>query len=124
MKVEKLKQILNRAIDVLEDFDDNQEVKLVSNTYFLGGCRCFLGISGYDGGYINLDDPIVEEETEDENYEDYIRDIAEYDMKTGNVYGEDEFDKFVKDMENANYRDATKEDFEYYFECIRNHNKK
>lgn len=124
MKVERLKQILNRAIDVIEAFDDDQEVKLVSNTYFLGDdCRHFLGISGYDGGYINLDDP-VDEEDDDEACDDYIRDVAEYDMMTGNVYNKDEFDKFVRDMESANYHNATKEDFEYYFECIGNYNKK
>ena len=124
MKVERLKQILSRALDVIEGFDDNQEVKLVSNTYFLGDdCRHFLGISGYDGGYINLDDP-VDEEDDDEACDDYIRDVAEYDMMTGNVYNKDEFDKFVRDMESANYHNATKGDFEYYFECIGNYNKK
>ena len=68
MNVRELKELLQEKIDLLEGFDDNQEIKMESNTYFLGGARYFLGISGYDGGYINL--AHLEEQIEDEEFED------------------------------------------------------
>lgn len=66
MTVGKLKRVLNRVLENLEDFDDDKEVHMVSNTYFLGNPHYFLGIAGYDGGYINLDNIPVEEDEEDE----------------------------------------------------------
>ena len=66
MTVKKLKMILRSTLEDLEDYDDDQEVKMVSNTYFLGSVRYFLGVSGYDGGYINLDNPVDEEDDDDE----------------------------------------------------------
>ena len=54
MTIGKLKQILQNVIDECEDFEDEQEISLVSNTYFLKGAKYFLGISGYDGGYLDL----------------------------------------------------------------------
>lgn len=65
MTVKGLRAKLQRALNNLEDYDDDQEVRMVSNTYFLGDCSFFLGISGYDGGYINLNDPVEEDEEED-----------------------------------------------------------
>lgn len=65
MNVKKLKELLSRTLEILEDYDDEAKVRMVTNTYFLGNCHTFLGISGYDGGYINLDNPIIEEEDED-----------------------------------------------------------
>ena len=62
MKVAELRSILESALENLEEFEDNQEVHMVSNTYFLGGCHVFLGVSGYSGGYVNLDMPVREEE--------------------------------------------------------------
>lgn len=57
MKVYQLKEILASYLDILENYDDENEIKLVSNTYFLGHPQFFLGIAGsYDGGYLNLDD--------------------------------------------------------------------
>lgn len=64
--VSDLKDILQNALDNLEDYDDNQKVRLVSNTYFLGHANQFLGISGYDGGYLDLNDIEIEEDEEDE----------------------------------------------------------
>lgn len=66
MNVKRLKELLSRTLETLEDYDDEAEVHMVTNTYFLGNCHTFLGISGYDGGYINLDNPIIEEEDEDD----------------------------------------------------------
>ena len=45
-----------------ENYDDNEIINIVSNTYFLGHCSCFLGIAGYNGGFINLDNPTDSEE--------------------------------------------------------------
>ena len=65
MKIEELKQLLIEVLDNLEQYDDKDEVKMVSNTYFLGNPNHFLGIAGYNGGYIALDDiEIVESEEE------------------------------------------------------------
>ena len=65
---EKLRRILQEALDRLDQIDDegeeNVKIETVSNTYFLGECYAFLGISGYDGGYVNLDH--IEEEGEEE----------------------------------------------------------
>ena len=66
MKVAELKEILEDALHDLEEYDDDKEVRLVSNTYFLGDCYCFLGISGYDGGYVNLNNPVEEDEDEED----------------------------------------------------------
>lgn len=68
--VSDLKDILQNALDNLEDYDDNQKVRLVSNTYFLGHANQFLGISGYDGGYLDLNNIEIEEEDEDEENEE------------------------------------------------------
>lgn len=62
MTVKELKELLQEKIDILEQYEDNDEVKMVSNTYFLKGATHFLGISGYDGGYISLSS--LEEEIE------------------------------------------------------------
>ena len=65
MTVAELKTKLQRALDNLDNYEDDQPVKMVSNTYFLGECRMFLGISGYEGGYINLSDPVDEDDEEE-----------------------------------------------------------
>lgn len=69
MKVNELKEILERALETLDCYEDEQEVRLASSTYYLGHPHAFLGISGYDGGYVSLDDieeaiQIAEEEDE------------------------------------------------------------
>ena len=66
MTVKQLRTKLQRALDNLDGYDDDQEVHMVSNTYFLGEARLFLGVAGYDGGYINLDDPVHEDEDEED----------------------------------------------------------
>ena len=59
MKSSRIRRILQLTLDRLDAIDDcgkeDIDIKTVSNTYFLGSCNYFLGISGYDGGYINLD---------------------------------------------------------------------
>lgn len=69
IKVSKLKQTLQDALDSLEGLDDNQEINLVSNTYFLHSARVFIGFSGYDGGYLdlnNIEDNLVDDDNDDE----------------------------------------------------------
>ena len=62
IKVSRLKEILQTALDELNNYEDDQKISLVSNTYFLGHANCFIGISGYDGGYLDLNNIEVEEE--------------------------------------------------------------
>lgn len=63
MKVKELRLKLERYLNNLDDYDDDDQIKIVSNTYFLGdNCRYFLGVSGYDGGYIDLDNSVEEDE--------------------------------------------------------------
>jgi hypothetical protein len=59
MKVEKLKEILQNALDNLEDADENAEIKTVSNTYFLKNANCLISLGS--AGYVNLDDPLEDE---------------------------------------------------------------
>ena len=65
IKVSRLKDILQTALDELDNYEDDQKISLVSNTYFLGHANYFIGISGYDGGYLDLNNIEVEDE-EDE----------------------------------------------------------
>lgn len=66
MTVAELRRKLERAIYILDDYKDNDKIKMVSNTYFLDDCRVFLGIGGYNGGYINLENPVEESEEDEE----------------------------------------------------------
>ena len=70
MKVKDLKELLQEKLEVLEEYEDEQEIKQVANTYFLGGTRYFLGIAGYDGGYIDL-----------HHLEEQIEDLDDYEEK-------------------------------------------
>lgn len=63
ISAQRLRTYLQRAIDRLDELDEDAKVKMVTNTYFLGDCNVFLGISGYSGGYVNLDR--IEEDAED-----------------------------------------------------------
>lgn len=65
MNVKKLKEILYTILDELEEIDEGEEVKLYSNTYFMGYPYYFLGISGNNGGFINLDNPTNKGEEDD-----------------------------------------------------------
>lgn len=68
IKVKYLKEKLERAMNVLEDLEDEDKIHLEPNTYFLRGANNFLGISGYDGGYLDLDR--IEEAVEDDEDEE------------------------------------------------------
>ena len=69
LTVADLKEKLQSVIDDLEqNYDDEQKISMVSNTYFLGNANLFLGIAGYDGGYIDLHN--IETEDDDESEED------------------------------------------------------
>ena len=65
MKVSKLKQYLQNAIDELDEFDDDDQVHMVSNTYYLKSSN-FIGTHE---GYVDLDhiriDASDDEEEED-----------------------------------------------------------
>ena len=68
MKVGKLKRVLQDTLKDLDQYDDDQEVKMVSNTYFLGHPMYFLGVAGYDGGYISFDNLVEEDDDDDSDY--------------------------------------------------------
>lgn len=70
ISVEKLKNKLQSVIDDLDNLEDNQKLKLESNTYFLNGSRFFVGISGYDGGYLDLDNVAEHVEEDDDDYDE------------------------------------------------------
>ena len=59
MKLYEVAQILENALeqvnDCIEQYGDDSEVSLECNTYYVKGDN-FLGISGYEGGYLDLDD--------------------------------------------------------------------
>ena len=66
--VGKLKQQLQNALDTLNDLEDSQEIRLESNTYFLGNARVFIGIAGCNGGYLNLnaiEDNLIDNEDDE-----------------------------------------------------------
>lgn len=67
--VAKLKEKLQNVIDDLNELDDDEKLSLESNTYFLNGSRFFVGITGYDGGYLDLDnvaEHVVRDDDEEE----------------------------------------------------------
>lgn len=66
MKVEELKSLLMSALDVLDNFDDNDDIKKETNTYFLRDAEYFLGISGYNGGYIDLTNIKIDKDEEED----------------------------------------------------------
>lgn len=55
MKVFRLREKLRDILNILDDYPANADIDLVSNTYFLNNAKYFIGISGYDGGYVSLD---------------------------------------------------------------------
>ena len=69
ISVAKLKEKLQDVINDLNELDDDKKLNLESNTYFLNGSRFFVGIAGYDGGYLDLDN-VTEHVEEDDDYYD------------------------------------------------------
>ena len=65
MTVKELKDLLSSILDNLDNYDDNDEVKKETNTYFLKGTKYFLGIAGYNGGYIDLANIKIDEDEEE-----------------------------------------------------------
>lgn len=62
MTVSELKDLLQQALDNLEDYDDNRELNIESNTYYVRGK--YIGIPGV--GFIPLNDPVAADDDEDE----------------------------------------------------------
>jgi len=65
MNVKTLKRVLQTTLDSLEDKNDDAKIRLESNTYFVNGAKYFLGVSGFDGGYLDLDNIDVDQGDED-----------------------------------------------------------
>lgn len=70
ISVAKLKEKLQNVIDDLDELDDDKKLSLESNTYFLNGSRFFVGISGYDGGYLDLDNVVEHVVRDDDDYDE------------------------------------------------------
>ena len=68
ISVAKLKEKLQSVINDLNELDDDKKLNLESNTYFLNGSRFFVGITGYDGGYLDLDNVTEHIEDDDDDY--------------------------------------------------------
>ena len=50
-----MRKLAEDILEQLDGYEDDEKIKLVGNTYFLNGARRFIGISGFDGGYIAVD---------------------------------------------------------------------
>lgn len=68
--VVKLKEKLQNVINDLNELDDDEKLSLESNTYFLNGSRFFVGIAGYDGGYLDLDNVVEHVVRDDDDYDE------------------------------------------------------
>lgn len=66
MKVKELKDLLTSILDNLDDFDDSDKIRKETNTYFLDNAEYFLGISGYNGGYIDLTNIKIDKDEEED----------------------------------------------------------
>lgn len=66
MTVKELKDLLSSILDNLDNYDDNDEIKKETNTYFLKGTEYFLGIAGYNGGYIDLANINIDKDEEED----------------------------------------------------------
>lgn len=70
ISVAKLKEKLQSVINDLNELDDDKKLSLESNTYFLNESRFFVGITGYDGGYLDLDNVAEHVEEDDDDYDE------------------------------------------------------
>ena len=70
IKVRHLRSRLENAIDNLNAYDDDEEVRLAANSGF--GCDCdYMYVSGTGRrGFVNLEDIEIAEDDEDEDDEE------------------------------------------------------
>ena len=54
MRIKDLKRILLKALNEVNMFEDNIEIKLEPDTRFVRGARYVLDVSGSKGGYLDL----------------------------------------------------------------------
>ena len=69
MRVEKLKEILQTAIDDLDYFDNEEEIKMVTNTYFLTDKSLFIGTNEGYFSLKNIETNETENNSDDEDEE-------------------------------------------------------
>lgn len=62
MTVSDLKDLLQQALDNLENYNDNQKLDIKTNTYWVRGK--FISIPGV--GFIQLDDPVDNDDDDEE----------------------------------------------------------
>ena len=69
MTIKELKELLQEKLDNLEqNYNDDQEVDIVSNTYFLRNKSSVLEIDYV--GFVSLDSPVDEDEEDQEEEEE------------------------------------------------------
>ena len=87
ISIGKLKQYLQSALDDCEQYEDAEEVKCVSNTYFIKD-KIFMGITGV--GYINLNNiETIDTDDEDEQMESEMKYyVVGKNIKQENMYVE------------------------------------
>jgi hypothetical protein len=68
LTVGRLRRILERALDQIDGWEDNDIVHTVSNTYHLGGAYSYMCADGI--GFLNLSDIEVEEAWDDDDEDD------------------------------------------------------
>lgn len=85
MTIGDLKRLLTELLTVIEKHDDNVELPLVNNTYFLRGAHYFLGIGGE--GYLDLDN-------------------LEWDLISPNQPLVDDIEAIIAEL-SAHYRDSS-----------------
>lgn len=65
MKIKELKEHLQDVLDNLESFDEEQEVLVVRNTYWLRGGTHFIALPSL--GFVDLDYPTNDKEDGEED---------------------------------------------------------
>jgi hypothetical protein len=69
MKAGRIKQILQEALDILEDCDDNTDIRLESNSYFCRSASVVLDI--VSSGFLPLGDKLYDYiKSEDNDYQE------------------------------------------------------
>lgn len=67
--VKDLKEFLQEQLDNLECYDDDQELKIASNTYFLTRAGA-TNILETPNGFVDLDNPVKENNEENDEEEE------------------------------------------------------
>jgi hypothetical protein len=64
VNVFRLKQILQNTLEILEETDDNAEIKMQTNTYFMRGVMYY--VSSASEGFFDLENPLGSQDDEED----------------------------------------------------------